>query len=106
MYRDRRPGAARAGSATVTRLVQPGNRQLPDLPSAVSFVGIIIEPGQPAGQQVNDGLGVRVLIHKVPQPLGQPAERYLLGAAPLVQFLDAAVGEVHGFSPSAGTPRR
>jgi hypothetical protein len=68
-------------------------------------VGLIIQPGEPAGQPVHGGLGLWILINEVTQPLGQPAERYLLTAAPFFEFLDSAVSEVQRSSADPGEDR-
>ena len=46
-------------------------------------------------------------IHERLQPGGKPVQRHLIAAAPLPEFLDAAISEVHRYSvTSAGNGRR
>src|SRR5690348_13741726 len=57
---------------------------------------VVVQPGQPAGQPVHRRLGLRREVHELAHPLGQPAQRDLVRAAPVGQLLDALVGVVHG----------
>src|SRR5580698_8660138 len=96
MYRVCRLRAADGGPAGGrAAVVRPGGEH--------SGVLVVIESREPAGETVDRRLGIRVLVHEIPQPLGEPADRDLLLAAPVVEFLDAAVGEVHGGQPVCGS---
>src|SRR5262249_50968602 len=63
-------------------------------------LAIVVRPREPAGQPVDRRLRVGVHVDELAQPLRQPAQRDLVVAAPLREFLKAAVGEVHRTSPS------
>src|ERR1700729_3376745 len=63
------------------------------------LVFVVVQAGEPAGQPVDLRLGVRVQVDELAQPLGQPAQRDLVLAAPVGEFLQAAVGEVHRAIP-------
>src|SRR5580693_4002961 len=65
---------------------------------------VLVEPGQPAGQPVDGRVELRVEVHEVPEPLGQPGQADLLLAPPFVELFDALVGEVH--RSSVPWPRR
>jgi hypothetical protein len=60
-----------------------------------SVVVIVVEAGQPRREPLDRHLEVRVQVDKEPQLLGQPPQGDLLLAAPLREFLDAPIGEVH-----------
>src|SRR5260370_14574169 len=47
------------------------------------LVGVIVKPGEPAGELVDDRLRVGMLVHVIPQSLGQPANSDLVLAATL-----------------------
>src|SRR6516165_9276737 len=57
--------------------------------------GVGVEPRQPGREAVHGRLELRVQVHEVPQPLSEPGHGDLLIAAPVAEFLDARVGEVH-----------
>ena len=61
----------------------------------LTVFSVVIQPGEPAGQAVDGRLEFGAEVHEVAQPLGEPGQADLLLAAPVGQFLDAAVGEVH-----------
>src|SRR5262249_35059909 len=66
----------------------------------------VVEPGQPGGEAVDRLRHLRVLVDVVGQPAGEPFHGERLAAAPLDQFLKAAIGEVHAVSPLPAVPRR
>src|SRR5258708_37229131 len=67
---------------------------------------MVFGPGQPRGEPIDRRLVLGVLVDEIGQLLGQPAERDILSTAPRGEFLDAAVGEVHGASLASGGPIR
>src|SRR5215469_11880529 len=60
---------------------------------------LVVVPCQPDGQPVDRRFVLRVRVDELGELLGQPGERHRLLAAPLGQFLDAAIGEVHRKPP-------
>src|SRR6476646_6959908 len=56
---------------------------------------LIVEAGQPGGQPLDSGLELGVFVDELLQAPREPLDAQLLVAAPLDEFLDAAVGEVH-----------
>src|SRR5450631_2386280 len=75
-------------------------RRPPALPtSALVVLVLVVEAGQPGGQAFDRDLELRVQVDELAQPLGHPGEGDLLGAAPLGELLDPAVGEVHLWLP-------
>jgi len=65
-------------------------------PLAQLFLRVFVVPGQPGGQPVDGGLELGVGVDEGLQPVAEPLDADLLVAAPADEFLDAAVGEVHG----------
>src|SRR4051794_22562372 len=61
---------------------------------------LVVQPGQPGGQSLDRHLEVRVQVHELAQPRGDPGQGDPLLAAPLLELLDPAVGEVHPRLPS------
>src|SRR5712691_5530443 len=59
------------------------------------LVLFVVEPGEPAGQPVHGDFEAGVEVHEGTQPLREPGHADLFVAAPVFEFLDAAVGEVH-----------
>src|ERR1700733_6761401 len=64
---------------------------------------VVIQSREPAGETVDRRLSLGVLIHEIAQSPGEPADRDLLLAAPVVELLDATVGEVHRGQPACGS---
>jgi hypothetical protein len=65
-------------------------------PLAQLSLRVFVVAGQPGGKPVDRGLELRVGVDEGLQPVAEPLDADLLGAAPADEFLDAAVGEVHG----------
>src|SRR5262245_2963073 len=63
--------------------------------AGLGVVGVV-EAGQPRGKSLDRRLEVRVEVDELAQPLRQPGKRHRLVAAPVVELLDPAIGEVHG----------
>src|SRR5690349_14738676 len=61
----------------------------------VRSVFVVIEPSDPGGQSLDCRLEFGVLVDELLQPRGEPLDVHLLVAAPLDEFFDAAVGEIH-----------
>ncbi|GAA3045383.1 hypothetical protein GCM10020000_26350 [Streptomyces olivoverticillatus] len=62
--------------------------------AGVLLVVLVVQAGQPGRQALHRHLEVRVEVDELAQALGHPAEGDLLLAPPVLQLLDAAVGEV------------
>jgi uncharacterized membrane protein YczE len=65
-------------------------------PLAQLSLRVFVVAGQPGGKPVDRGLELGVGVDEGLQPVAEPLDADLLGAAPADEFLDAAVGEVHG----------
>src|SRR5580693_6734146 len=81
---------------------RPGRRASRDTrhgPFGIKLLKIfVVEPGEPGREPVYRGLEVGVEVDEIAQALGQPGHGDPFLAAPLLEFLDAPVGEVHRFS--------
>lgn len=60
----------------------------------VQVVGLVT--GQVGGQPLDSVLELRVFVDECSESGGQPLDAELLAAAPVFEFLNATVGEVHG----------
>jgi hypothetical protein len=65
-------------------------------PLAQLSLRVFVVAGQPGGKPVDRGLELGVGVDEGLQPIAEPLDTDLLVAAPADEFLDAAVGEVHG----------
>src|SRR5216683_889676 len=74
-------------------------------PPGVLGVLVLVQPGEPAGEPVDRSLESGVEVYEVPQPLGQPVQGDLFAAAPVREFLYAAIGEVHQLPMPSAAPR-
>src|SRR5215472_19310632 len=94
-------GGGTAGSRPATRPARRiPNGPRSDAPAPARGPGrsvLVVEAGQPAGQPVHGDVEAGVEVDEVSEPFGEPGHRDLLLAAPVLEFLDAAVGEVHQF---------
>lgn len=66
---------------------------------AVRLVGVVT--GQVGGQPLDGVLELRVFVDECSESGGQPLDAELLTTAPIFEFLNASVGEIHG-SPAEG----
>src|SRR5205823_6209010 len=57
---------------------------------------VVVESGEPRRQSLDRGLELRVQVDEGPQLRRHPRERDALLATPLLELLDAAIGEVQG----------
>src|SRR5207302_8428571 len=64
-------------------------------PVLVAVLVLRVEPGQPGRQPLDRDLELGIEVDELAQPLGEPGQRDLLLAAPVLELFDAAVGEVH-----------
>src|SRR6201995_3172155 len=90
---DRRP----AGDTTAPTEAERARSPAPAAARSLTgrSVVLVVEPGREAGQPVNGDAESGFEVDEVAEPLGEPGHRDLFFAAPLREFLDAAVGEVH-----------
>jgi len=66
-------------------------------PSACEVARLVdIVAGQERGQPLDGVLELRVLVDERAHPGGQPLDAELFVATSVFEFLDAAVGEIHG----------
>src|SRR6266566_8283596 len=82
------PSEARPGAGLGPPDRQPARRAFASL--------LIVQPGEPGGQALHRILERGIEIDELAQAFGQPPGADLLVAAPLGEFLDATIGEVHG----------
>jgi uncharacterized membrane protein YczE len=65
-------------------------------PLSQLFLRVFVVAGKPGGKPIDGGLELGVGVDEGLQPVAEPLDADLLVAAPADEFLDAAVGEVHG----------
>lgn len=70
-----------------------------------SVVGVVVAAGEPGGEALDGGLELGMLIDERLELAGQPFERHPFLAAPLDEFLDPAIGEVHASHAIGGVRR-
>src|ERR1022692_3597380 len=58
-------------------------------------VRIVVEAREPGRQPVHRRLGFGAQVHELAQPFREPAQGDAVVGAPVLQFFDTAVGEVH-----------
>ena len=57
---------------------------------------VLVIPSEPHSQPVDGRLVLGMQVDELGQLPAQPGKRHFLFPAPVGQFLDAAIGEVHG----------
>src|ERR1039458_2973340 len=65
-------------------------------------VVVLVEAGQPGSQLLHGRLGLGEQVDELAQPFREPAQADLVIRAPVEEFLDAAVREVHRLRPRQG----
>src|SRR3954452_9961686 len=73
----------------------PAARSIRRIGRGASLLVILVAAGQPGGEPLDRRLELRMEVDEGAQLLAQPFQRHGLLAAPVDEFLDAPVGEVH-----------
>jgi hypothetical protein len=63
---------------------------------------VVVEAGQPGGKPLDRHLELGVRVDEVCEPCSEPREGHRLLAAPGVELLDPAIGEVHDLERERG----
>jgi hypothetical protein len=64
---------------------------------------VIVETSQPGSESFNGYLEIWMQIHELLHTVTEPFESYAFTTAPALQFLNASISEVHGFSLGEGS---